>query len=92
MWDQIFISSTVKKQAKISKELNKTAEAALQSCSKEKVFWKYAAPLPKCDFNKVCFATLLLKPHFGMGVLLQIWCIGQRDSGTGVFLWILRNF
>ena len=30
--------------------------------------------MPKCDFNKValqiyCFATLL-KPHFGMGVLL----------------------
>ena len=26
-------------------------------------------PMPKCDFSKVAFATLL-KSHFGMGVLL----------------------
>ena len=32
------------------------------------------APMPKCDFNKSCFATLL-KPHFGMSVLLYICCI-----------------
>ena len=28
-----------------------------------------AKPMPKCDFNKVAFATLL-KSHFGMGVIL----------------------
>ena len=27
-------------------------------------------PMPKCDFNKVAEATVLLKSHVGMGVLL----------------------
>ena len=33
-------------------------------------------PMPKCDFNKVAsWKATLLKSHFGMGVLLKIWCI-----------------
>ena len=42
---------------------------ALQSCSLEKVFWKYTANL-----QENAHATLL-KSHFGMGVLLQICCM-----------------
>ena len=30
--------------------------------------------MPKSDFNKSCFATLL-KSHFGMGFLLKICCM-----------------
>ena len=35
-----------------------STEAALQTCFREKVFWKYAenyrrTPTPKCDFNEV---------------------------------------
>ena len=52
-------------------------EAALQKCSYEKVFWKYAVKLQanthaKERFQLSCFATLL-KSHFGTGVLL--YCI-----------------
>ena len=38
-----------------------------------KIYSKFTG-VPKCDFNKSCFATLL-KPHFGMSVLLYICCI-----------------
>ena len=50
------------------------AEAAIQRCSQEKVFWKYVANLQenthaKVQFQYSCKATLL-KSHFDMGVLL----------------------
>ena len=50
-------------------------EAALQRCSHEKAFWKYAANLlenthAEMRFQCICFATLL-KLHFGMDVLLK---------------------
>ena len=36
-------------------------------------------PMPNCDFNKSCFA-ILLKSHFGMGVLLlKICCISLEN-------------
>ena len=39
-------------------------------------------PMPKCDFTKVVFATLL-KSHFGMGVLLCIYCIFSEHLFVG---------
>ena len=73
-------------------------------------------PMAKSDFNKV--KNQLYCNHFGIGVLLEIYCIfseylfwqntsehllriedrgrsvtsSKRDSGTGVFLWILLSF
>ena len=48
-------------------------EAAHQTFSREKVFWKYAANLQNTHaevfFQKSCFASLL-KSHFSMDVLL----------------------
>ena len=43
------------------------SEAAVQRCSYEKVFWKYAANLQE---NTHAFKSTLLKSHFGMGVPL----------------------
>ena len=33
--------------------------------------------MPKCDLNKI--AATLLKLHFGMGVLLYIYCIFSEN-------------
>ena len=33
----------------------------------QQIYWR--TPMSNCDFNKVCFATLL-KSHFGMDILL----------------------
>ena len=51
-----------------------STEAALQTCSREKVFWKYAENLQENTHAEVwfqwsCFATLL-KSDFGKGVFL----------------------
>ena len=43
-------------------------DAALQRCSLEKVFWKYAPNLKENTHVKVQFRTS--KSHFGVGVLL----------------------
>ena len=45
------------------------SEAATQTCSLEKLLWKYAANLQENTQAEVWFAALL-KSHFGMGVLL----------------------
>ena len=44
-------------------------EAATQRCSQKKVFWKYAANLQENTHVEV-FKAILLRSHFGMGVLL----------------------
>ena len=41
----------------------------IKSCPENKQQIYRRAPMPKCDFNKVA-DQLLLKSHFGMGVLL----------------------
>ena len=38
--------------------------------------------MPKSDFNKSCFATLL-KLHFGMGFLLKICCMFSEHLFLG---------
>ena len=55
------------------------SEAAIQRCSSEEMFWKYAANLQENTYTEMwfqqsCFASLL-KSHFGMSVLLLICCI-----------------
>ena len=52
---------------------HKFAEATIQRCSQENLFWKYAANLQenthaKVSFQESCLAALL-KSHFSMGVL-----------------------
>ena len=51
-----------------------SAEAALQRCSEEKVFWKDAANLQENTHDEVWFqyscSATLLKSHFGMSALL----------------------
>ena len=54
------------------------SEAAVSRCSLKKVFWKYAANLLENTHEEVQFQAILLKSHFGMGVLLQICCIFLR--------------
>ena len=38
--------------------------------------------MPKSDFNKSCFTTLL-KSHFGMGFLLKICCMFSEHLFLG---------
>ena len=62
--------------------LNQQSEAAVQRCFWENMFWKYAANLQEktnaeVQFQENCKATLW-KWHFGMGVLLQIFCFFQN--------------
>ena len=85
-------------------------------CSKNMQQIYRRTPMAKSDFNKV--ENQLYCNHFGIGVLLEIYCIfskylfsqntserllriedrgrsvtsSKRDSGTGVFLWILLSF
>ena len=68
-----------------------TSEAAVQSCSQEKLkicsklIWEYPRG-SVISIKLLCFATLL-KSHFNMGVILQIYCIFSEQH----FLWTTLN-
>ena len=51
------------------------SETAVQRCSYEKVFWKYAINLQENTHAEVWFQKSCFALHFNMGVFLFIWCI-----------------
>ena len=98
-WTYVVVDWTLTNFSKIIRDTQALETAARRFSHKEKLFWKYAANLQDNTHTKVwfqwsCCATLL-KSHFAIGVLLQIWKIFSehllRATPGGCF-WSARSW